>query len=76
MAKRKRRGRMKIVPQPPIDRWGHPTGGRSLLLSSVMAAVAVVLLWFGPGNQHEGFDPGGGERAEWQLVADATLGRL
>ncbi len=68
------RKRLRIKPQPPIDRWAHPTGRRPLWLVMVLAGIGLLLAGVAPSRVHDVFRDGSVKISEWSLNEAVTVG--
>ncbi|MCC6682399.1 MAG: hypothetical protein IT445_15975 [Phycisphaeraceae bacterium] len=68
------RKRLRIKPQPPIDRWAHPTGRRPWWLAIALAGLGLLLAGVAPSRVHDVFRDGSVKISEWRLNQAVTVG--
>ena len=68
------RKRRRIMPQPPMDRWAHPTGSRPLWIGLALVGLGVAALAWGPWRTHDVFGDDSVRMAEWKLTKAVTVG--
>lgn len=66
--------RLKVIPQPPIDRQKHPTGQRSWWLAALLVMCALIMIGLGPLRSHDAFGDGSVIIPELSLNRAVTLG--
>ncbi len=72
MARKKKK--MRIKPQPPIDKWGHPSGTRSWWVAAMLVIIGIALAGFATTRKHDIFNDGKVVLSEGQLIQAVTVG--
>jgi hypothetical protein len=68
------RKRLRIRPQPPIDRWAHPTGERPKWVALLLVCLGLLLIGWAARREHDVFGDGALSLSEWRLTRAVTVG--
>ena len=69
-----RKKKLRIKPQPPIDKWGHPSGGRPKWIAALLVILGLALAGVATARHHDVFGDGQVVLSEGQLMQAVTVG--